>query len=429
MGVWWVRARGIGVLPGPWKTWQGQISATMLPPPKLTSLTASGQVMGIDLHWVWPSGINLRAIEIYRSLTNDFTAASPLGTFSHPQTSHSLTWLRNSQEMYFWARVRDDADQPGPWYPGELGVRGQSTSDPSVLLSYMEGQIGAGQLAPGLIEEIKAGVTDDVLEDIIGDLSGDDVLDQKWYAGDDGRNFVGTVSTTSVTNEGDYREARRTIALAAQVNSNLAVIRGDLVVTANLSAVTAQQMLVLSGRVGTNEATLQETRGIAVNAQDSANSAGLLAETTKLALSSTWMLEAQVRQDGRVVQAGVALGAAIGENGQSRSEFLVMADTVAFLTSLNGRLHTPFVFDVVNDTAYFDTAYIKNGTLGSAKFVDNLQSDAVNPWGVPVLNINMRTGLMSFNGTEADGSRTEVSNKGMRYYYPNGQLGARFGGV
>lgn len=441
MGVWWVRARGIGALPGPWKTWQGQISATMLPPPKLTSLTASGQVMGIDLHWVWPSGINLRAIEIYRSLTNDFTAASPLGTFSHPQTSHSLTGLRNSQEMYFWARVRDEADQPGPWYPGEFGVRGQSASDPSVLLSYMEGQIGAGQLAPGLIEEIKAGVTDDVLGDIIGDLSGDDVLDQKWYAGDDGRNFVGTVSTTSVINEGDYREARRTIALAAQVSTNLAVIREDLVVTANLSAVTAQQMLVLSGRVGTNEATLLETHNIAVgaqgaasaaqqlagNAQSTADEAGLLADATKLALSSNWMLKAQVRQDGRVVQAGVALGAAIGENGQSRSEFLVMADTVAFLTSLNGRLHAPFIFDVVNDTAYFDTAYIKNGTLGSAKFVDNLSSDAVNPWGVPVFNLNMRTGLMSFNGTEADGSRTELSNGGMRFYYGNGQLGMRLG--
>lgn len=428
-GVWWVRARGIGTLPGPWKTWQGQITATMLPPPRLTSLTTTSQVMGIDLQWIWPSGINLKAIEIHRSLTNDFTEAQPLGSFAYPQASHSIVGMGNSQEMYFWARVRDEADQPGPWYPGEQGVRGQSSSDPSKLLSYMEGQINAGHLAPDLITEISAGVADGVMEDIIGDLAGDDVIDQKWFAGDDGTNFVGTVSVTSVVNEGDYREARRRVSLAAQVNDNIAVIQDELAVTASLTAVTAQQMQTLSGRVGTNEATIVETRSIAVGAQSSADGAGLLASTMDIALRSTWMLQTQVRQDGRVVQAGVALGASIGQNGQSRSEFLVMADTVAFLTSLNGKLHSPFIFDVANDTAYFDTAYIKNGTLGSAKFVDDLRSDATNAQGQPLLNINMRTGLLSFNGTDTDGSRTEFSNRGMRYYYSNGQIGGRFGGA
>lgn len=414
-GVWWVRARGIGTLPGPWKTWQGQITATMLPPPRLTSLTTTSQVMGIDLHWVWPSGINLQAIEIYRSLTNDFTEAQPLGTFAYPQASHSIVGMGNSQEMYFWARVRDEADQPGPWYPGEQGVRGQSSSDPSKLLSYMEGQINAGHLAPDLITEISAGVTDDILKDILGDLSGDDVLDAKWYSGDDDRSFVGTVTTTSAINEGDYREARRTTDLAAQTDENLAVLRQELKVTAELTRATATSISTLSVKVSGMESTVQESSEAMADLDGS--------------LRSSWQVKAQARVDGRVVQTGVALGASIDPNGQSRSEFLVMANTVAFLTSLNGKLHSPFIFDVANDTAYFDTAYIKNGTLGSAKFVDDLRSDATNAQGQPLLNINMRTGLMSFNGTDTDGSRTEFNNRGMRYYYPNGQIGGRFGGA
>lgn len=414
-GVWWVRARGIGTLPGPWKTWQGQVTATMLPPPRLTSLTTTSQVMGIDLHWIWPPGINLKAIEIYRSLTNDFTEAQPLGSFAYPQASHSIVGMGNSQEMYFWARVRDEADQPGPWYPGEQGVRGQSSSDPSKLLSYMNGQIDAGHLAPDLITEISAGVTDDILKDILGDLSGDDVLDAKWYSGDDDRSFVGTVTTTSAINEGDYREARRTTDLAAQTDGNLAVLRQELKVTAELTRATATSISTLSVKVSGMESTVQESSEAMADLDGS--------------LRSSWQVKAQARVDGRVVQTGVALGASIDPNGQSRSEFLVMANTVAFLTSLNGKLHSPFIFDVANDTAYFDTAYIKNGTLGSAKFVDDLRSDATNAQGQPLLNINMRTGLLSFNGTDTDGSRTEFSNRGMRYYYPNGQLGARFGGA
>lgn len=401
-------------------------------PPKVASLNTTGQLMAIRLNWAYPNTPNIiEKVEIRASLTNRFADSYVVAEWAYPGTTYTLFGLANDTEMWFWVRLLDKNGTEGKWFPDSsaIGVFGKPIQDPGVLLGYLEGQLEAGQLAPGLVEELRAGMTDGVMEDIIGDLAGDDVIDQKWYAGDDGTNFVGTVSVTSVVNEGDYREARRRVSLAAQVNGNIAVIQEELSVTASLTAVTAQQMQTLSGRVGANEATIFETRSIAVGAQNSADGAGLLANTMDIALRSTWMLQTQVRQDGRVVQAGVALGASIGQNGQSRSEFLVMADTVAFLTSLNGKLHSPFIFDVANDTAYFDTAYIKNGTLGSAKFVDDLRSDATNAQGQPLLNINMRTGLMSFNGTDTDGSRTEFNNRGMRYYYPNGQIGGRFGGA
>lgn len=387
-------------------------------PPKVASLSTTGEVMAIRLNWAYPNTPNIiEKVEIRASLTNRFSDSNVVAEWAYPGTTYTLFSLANSTEMWFWVRLIDKNGTAGGWYPDSsmVGVFGKPTQDPSVLREALQGQIGAGELAPGLITELSAGVADSVMEDILGDLAGDDVIDQKWYAGDDDRSFVGTVTTTSAINEGDYREARRTTGLAAQTDENLAVLRQELKVTAELTRATATSISTLSVKVSGMESTVQESSEAMADLDGS--------------LRSSWQVKAQARVDGRVVQTGVALGASIDPNGQSRSEFLVMANTVAFLTSLNGKLHSPFIFDVANDTAYFDTAYIKNGTLGSAKFVDDLRSDATNAQGQPLLNINMRTGLLSFNGTDTDGSRTEFSNRGMRYYYPNGQLGARFGGA
>src|SRR5690606_26853578 len=92
-------------------------------------------------------------------------------------------------------------------------------------------------------------------------------------------------------------------------------------------------------------------------------------------LHASWQVKTQVRNDGRVVQAGVALGASIDPNGTSRSEFLVMADTIAFLNTLNGQLHSPFIFDVANDTAFLNTVFIQNATISFAKIANDLQSN------------------------------------------------------
>lgn len=155
IGPWWVRARGVGKNPGPWKTWQGHISATMLPPPALLGLTASPLNFGIRLAWSWPSAIRLRYIEIWHSQTPDFLDAAPLGQFSFPQSSHEMSGLAAGRIFYFWARVRDEADQPGPWFPqsGD-GVRGQSSADADDILELLGGQITAGQLAQELRQTI-----------------------------------------------------------------------------------------------------------------------------------------------------------------------------------------------------------------------------------------------------------------------------------
>jgi len=146
------------------------------------------------------------------------------------------------------------------------------------------------------------------------------------------------------------------------------------------------------------------------------------------ALSASWQVKTQVRSDGRVVQSGVALGASIDPEGTTRSEILLMADTIAFLTTLNGQLHSPFIFDVASDTAFLNSVFIQNGTItnaklanatiGSAKFQDWLESDALGPGGVPALRLNFRTGEIHINSALPGGGRLTLDSNGMVVFDP-----------
>lgn len=139
--------------------------------------------------------------------------------------------------------------------------------------------------------------------------------------------------------------------------------------------------------------------------------------------------------DGKLYAAGMGVGVENTPEGM-QTQVLFLADRLALINLANGVVSTPFAIE--NGQTFIRSAFIQDGTItsakignasiGSVKLADVLRSDATNPQGLPVFSLNMRSGLMSFNGTDSDGSRTEVNNKGMRYYYPNGVLGARFGG-
>jgi hypothetical protein len=98
----------------------------------------------------------------------------------------------------------------------------------------------------------------------------------------------------------------------------------------------------------------------------------------------------------------------MGEDGTSRSEFLVHADTVGFLNSTNGVIHAPFIFDTVNDTAILNSAIIGDATIDFAKISDTLQSSnyqsGVSGWrigkdGIFEINSSDSTGKMVQNGS------------------------------
>ncbi|CAK7070405.1 MAG: Chromosome partition protein Smc [Kerstersia gyiorum] len=177
-GQWRVQARGIGTLQGPWATWNGMVSATLTPPPELLALQATSQVMAIQLDWTLPSAPWIRSVEIWYSSTNNFLDASLLGEFRSSQLSHTLTGLSLSAEFWFWARIRDDADQAGPWFPSntEAGVRGTTSADPGPILEVIGDQVLSstwGQQMAERVEDIdyrmldiraEVGATDELIE-------------------------------------------------------------------------------------------------------------------------------------------------------------------------------------------------------------------------------------------------------------------------
>lgn len=85
------------------------------------------------------------------------------------------------------------------------------------------------------------------------------------------------------------------------------------------------------------------------------------------ALKASYQVKTQVRTDDKVVVTGFAVGASIDPNGTTRSEFLIRADTIGFLNTIDGSIHAPFIFDTLNDTAFLAAAFIEDATITTAK--------------------------------------------------------------
>lgn len=363
VGPWWVRARGIGAMPGPWKIWQGLISATMLPPPMLSQFYAEPQIFGIKLTWAWPSAISLRSIEIYYSETDNFSQAIPLGRFAFPHTTHTLMGLSAGKVFYFWARVRDVADQPGPWYPGEHGVYGQSSADAEGYLEYFNGLIGTDQLAQGVIQEIAdlagEGIAEGIFNDIFGPLAGED--DE--FAGED-VIFAGTKTVISNVADADLALSQRIDAQVAKINSNTAAIQVESTTRATQNEAMAQQVTTVAAQTAANQAAVQQTT-TALASLDGA-------------LEATYTLRAEATVDGKMYAAGMGLGVYAQPGEVPQSSFYVLADRFALLNLTNGIATTPFVVQggqtfisqALIGTAWIQTAHIADASIINAKIVD-----------------------------------------------------------
>ncbi|MBC4754606.1 DUF1983 domain-containing protein [Klebsiella variicola] len=137
------------------------------------------------------------------------------------------------------------------------------------------------------------------------------------------------------------------------------------------------------------------------------------------ALNSTWMVKMQTNNNGQKYAAGIALGVD-GKNMQS--QFLVQADRFALINTSNGNTTTPFVID--NGVTYMNAAYIKDGSIGSAKVGDLMSSgfqENVRGWRIS------RDGTMNINGSWPGSSRTVITNGRIEVYDSNNRLRVRMG--
>lgn len=141
-----------------------QLDGILAPPPVVTSLTTTSQVFGIGLKWGLPPGPSIiEKTEIWYSAVNDRNEAIKLGDFAYPQDTHSLLGLAAGAELWFWARLVDKNGLTGDWYPADSGVRGVASSDASLILQYLTGQITETQLYKALQDKIDSGANAAVL--------------------------------------------------------------------------------------------------------------------------------------------------------------------------------------------------------------------------------------------------------------------------
>lgn len=348
-GTYTVRVRAINSLDVP-SLWTAS-EATVLDgeagdPPVLSSLTTKSEVMAIRLDWSYPNTPNIISnVEIRASLNNQFQSSYALTSVAYPSTTYTVYGLGHGVEMWFWARLVDKNGLAGEWLPLSTGAGtyGKSSTDARDILDYLAGQIGSGELAPGLIEEIEsdvaAGIIDDVdnkLSDIsqtiadlgedvnqkinsvevdfdskinginkslVGHLSGDDENaseDVLWYAGDDGStgSFVGNVTTTSAYNSEDYAIAKQSSVLASRVGENQAYIASVESASASRDEAIAQVVSELSVSVGENSALIASEQ-LARTTADESLSRSITALTAEVGDNSAKILNEQTaRADG-----------------------------------------------------------------------------------------------------------------------------------
>lgn len=428
-------------------------------PPKLAIFRAASRPFAIFLDWSFgPDSEDALYTEIEYADNALGENAAFLGSYAYPTSDHLMMGLAAGVRFWFRARIKDRTGNLGQWTDWTLG---ESSLDADEILSYLGGKISEGELAPGLVEQIKDDVAEGIVDDIggkiendlIGHLTGDDEnapQDILWYAGDDESqtSFVGNTTITSAYNDDDYARSKQIFILGSRVDKNQALIARvdatsvsrdealaqsitqlsanidentakilfEQTVRADADSALAQQISVLSAQVGEATAAIANEQIVRAEA-DSAlaqqiqtisaqvdDAEAVIQQTSEAlveldgSIKANWQVKTQVTADGKVVQAGMGLGASIGADGTVRSEFLVMADTVGFLNTINGQIHTPFVFDTVNDTVYLSSAIIGDATISFAKIANDIQSTNYQA-GVSGWKINKNGGVEFFGGT------------------------------
>ncbi len=438
-------------------------------PPKLAIFRTASRPFAIFLDWSFgPDSEDALYTEIEYADNALGENAAFLGSYAYPTSDHLMMGLAAGVRFWFRARIKDRTGNLGQWTDWTLG---ESSVDADEILSYLGGKISEGELAPGLVEQIKDDVAEGIVDDIggkiendlIGHLTGDDEnapQDILWYAGDDESqtSFVGNTTITSAYNDDDYARSKQIFILGSRVDKNQALIARvdatsvsrdealaqsitqlsanidentakilfEQTVRADADSALAQQISVLSAQVGEATAAIANEQIVRAEADYAlaqqiqtistqlGDAEAVIQQTSEAlveldgSIKANWQVKTQVTADGKVVQAGMGLGASIGADGTVRSEFLVMADTVGFLNTINGQIHTPFVFDTVNDTVYLSSAIIGNATISFAKIANDIQSTnyqaGVSGWRLD------KNGVFELNSSDSSGGMIIKNN-------------------
>ncbi|HBC6002364.1 TPA: DUF1983 domain-containing protein [Proteus mirabilis] len=152
---------------------------------------------------------------------------------------------------------------------------------------------------------------------------------------------------------------------------------------------TAQQVTRLESQVGTSSAKIEQTSKVVTDINGK--------------ISASWTMKVQQDSKGNKVITGIGLGF----NAQGNSQFLVNAQNFAVISSLNGKVVTPFI--VKNGQLVVNEAFIGDATITSAKIANVLQSTNFSHANKVGYQLNMRTGEEIKYGNNAQGYWIETN--------------------
>jgi predicted phage tail protein len=354
-----------------------QLDGILAPPPMVTSLTATALVFAIRLKWGLPTSPSIiERTEIWYSQTPSFTTAQKLGDFAFPQDTTTLMGLSAGARLYFWAILRDRNGVAGERYPAGNGVLGQSSSDASEILDYLNGKITSTQLAQDLlapIQEIPGLKT--TVQEVDGKVAtlGTALNLEREERIKQGEAFSREVSTVGAT------------ATAAKATAGQALDKAN----------------ATEGEVETISAVVEETKTA-------------IAKTNGY-LEATWSVKTQLSSGGKHYIAGIALGVD-NSSGVEESQFLVAADRFAVIHP-NG-VDSTFGFVYQNGQAFINQALIGTGWITNLMIGNYIQSDNYVA-GVSGWRIDKAGNVVEINSPLPGGGRMRITSQQVIVYDSN----------
>jgi len=420
------------------------IEGKTTPPPSLSSLTSTSRPFGIALSWGFPEGAtDTERTELWYSTGPNRESAIKLGDFAYPQAQHQMNGLAAGARFWFWGRLVDRSGNIGPWYPLDVGVIGESSSNPDDYDSYFAGRINEsalGQQLRGKIERL-TGVLPLVWDAAATYAPGESVIHDgriwSWQGSAAGNEtppgshwkdigdavaeagaIVGRVDQLEMdVTDVDGKVAaqgQKVDGLFAQVSDHSAGEEdynvGENDVTAGaitVYSVMAEKDAALAKRVDTVEASIDGVPGKIEGVSAAVQQVSQAVVNLDGKVSATYTVKAQITSAGQIYMAGMGLGVEQQPDGSYQSQILMQADRFALINERNGQITTPFV--VENGQTFISQALIGNGRIQNAMIGDFIQSNAVGARGQPRWRLD-KSGAMTMTGPDNGGYLTIVNN-------------------
>lgn len=349
-------------------------------PPAPTNLRADGAFANIILAWDEAPYSNHSYTEVWRSSVNNLGTAQLVGMAAG---SVYVDNVGKTAKYFYWVKFVSTTAVKGPFNATE-GTAGETARDPGYLLDLLTGQIQNSQLNKELSSRIDLITADAAVPGSVN---------------------ARISEAQQELIEADSALAQQITTLSASTVSNAAAIQTEATARANGDSANATLIGQVQARLDTGDYAAVKTES----------------STTASALTGV-QAKYSVKTDVNGYVSGFGL-ISTANNATPSSQFIFKADQFAFgapgLTSAY-----PFVIQASATTVngvevpsgvYIDAAYIKNGTITSAKIgnaaIDSAKIASVDAGTITVGTLSSdRIGANSITGSKIAANTITASN-------------------